>query len=99
MRTELVICDKKYKPVEITFGVGIELEEMGIDIYKDFKLLKGVAAYVALVVGCELSEAVKLIEKHIAEGGDMEEITGCFMEAIRESDFFRQPATETAKKK
>lgn len=98
MRTELVICDKKYEPKEITFGVALELEELGVDIYSDFKPMRAIAGYVAVVVGCNIKEASKLIDKHIADGGDLEDISACFYEAMTESGFFRQTAKKTTKK-
>lgn len=98
MRTELVICDKKYKPKEITFGVGLQLEELGVDIYTNFKPMKAIAGYVAVVTNCSLKEATELIDKHIADGGDLEEITSCFYEAMEESGFFQPKAKKTTKK-
>ncbi len=97
MRNEVVICDKKYKPIEITFGVGVKLEELGVDLYSDFKPLKGLAGYIAVMADCSMGEAIGLIEKHMADGGELEEVSACFYEAIKESGFFRQTAKKTKK--
>lgn len=90
MRKELVICDEKYTPVELTFGNLAQFEDLGVDpLDISGKPFKAIGAYVALTVGCSLDEAFKLIETHIKKGGNTDEISGALAEAIEESGFFQ----------
>lgn len=94
MRTELVICDKDgnktYTPAEFTFGNLRKLEQMGIDpLAIGNAPLAAISAYVALTVGCKLSEADEIIDTHIACGGDLNVFSEAMKEALEESDFFR----------
>lgn len=90
MRTELVICEKTYKPAEFTFGNLRKLEKMGLNpLELGDTPMSAIVAYVALTVDCKLTEADKLLDEHLANGGDMEAISDTFAEALEESGFFQ----------
>ena len=85
---EIVINGKAYKSAEITFNALCAFEDLGLSLDSP-KQLSLVRAWIALTAGITLEEAGKLIEEHLANGGDFEPILEAFSEEVDASGFFR----------
>jgi hypothetical protein len=88
----LKINGKTYKEAELTFNAVCELETIGINI---MDLRKGglgiLRAYLPLCMGSigAIDVAGEEIQKHIINGGDINELAKAFSKAVEESDFFQ----------
>lgn len=75
---------------EFTFNALCDFEDMGID-FADAIVRKpriALRAYLAYCKGISLDESGKMIETHIINGGDMNEINKAISETLEKSDFF-----------
>lgn len=105
MRSELVICEKKYTDLDLDFAKLAQFEDFGIDPFNiGSKPIKEVTAYIACVADVSLAEASKLIKEHVKAGGEFNDFMACYAEAVSESDFFKEllrdaMATKQEKKK
>ena len=89
MRTFL-INNKRYIAKELTFGAVRHLESNGITLgdmgSKPFSLASG---YLSFCAGISMNAADEEIEKHVINGGNLDEIFESFTEAMNESRFFQ----------
>lgn len=80
----------EYKNVPIDFNAVCKLEDMGVDISNiDGKVITLARAYAALIMRKTPEQAGKEIEKHVQNGGTLNEIYEVFAAEIEKSDFFR----------
>ena len=92
MRKELTVNRRVYKPVEMTFNAICDMEDMGVTLegLGTGRMFGALRAYLALCMGdTDTHRAGAEIEAHIMDGGDLNELTACMMEAFEESGFFR----------
>lgn len=84
------INGKKYKSAEVDFNFICDLEDMGISI-KDLrsKPLAVARAYFALCANADKDVAGAEIQKHMIDGGSLEELYEVLGIEIENSDFFR----------
>lgn len=82
---------KTYKAAEMTFNNVCKMEEMDAPVTLgqkvSFSLLRG---YLALCMNTSKENAGDELEKHIVNGGSMDELADAMASAIEESDFFRK---------
>ena len=92
------INGKTYQGAEMTFNNVCRMEEMDAPVTLgakvSFSLLRG---YLALCMNTTKENAGEELEKHITNGGTMDELSEAMAEAIETSDFFRK-LQETADK-
>lgn len=85
----ITINGKEYKIKPIDFNALCELEESGFVLAdapkQTFKTLR---ALCAVAMGCDIVDAGKEIEEHIASGGSIADLKPLFDNLV-ESDFFR----------
>lgn len=87
---KFVLCGDTYNAIDFTINTVCDLEDLGINIENiDNVPFKTIRAYVSLCLGKSVKEAGELINKHVAEGGKLEDVYLSFQKAIEESDFFR----------
>lgn len=104
-----VINNKKYVAKPVDFNMVCDFEDMGLaftDIEK--KTTSFIRGYLAFCSNLSVESAGKEIEKHIMNGGTLEEIATALMNEVQNSDFFQAlnqnkeqevTATQTAKSK
>ena len=82
---------KAYKAAEMTFNNVCKMEEMDAPVTLgqkvSFSLLRG---YLALCMNTSKENAGEELEKHIVNGGTMDELSEAMADAIETSDFFRK---------
>lgn len=84
------INGNEYKNAPIDFNAVCKLEDMGVDISNiDGKIMTVARAYAALCMHKPIEAAGKEIEKHVQDGGSLNEIYEVFAAEIEKSDFFR----------
>ena len=87
MKNTVHINGKAYKAAEMTFNNVCRMEEMDAPVTLgqkvSFSLLRG---YAALCMNTSKENAGEELEKHVTNGGSMDEIA----DAIENSDFFRK---------
>lgn len=89
----MTINGKNYTIPAVDFEVIAKLEEHGIDLKNlDKRPVGFVAAMVAVAMNCSYSEALKEINEHFKNGGDLKEASIEANEAIQNSDFFKKGA-------
>ena len=80
----------EYKNAPIDFNAVCKLEDMGVDISDiDGKVMTVARAYAALCMRKPLEIAGKEIEKHVQNGGTLNEIYEAFAAEVEKSDFFQ----------
>lgn len=93
----MIINGKEYKNVPITFNTFCKLEEMGVDLKSiETKLFSSARAYAQLCMKKSAGAAGEEIEKHILNGGSINEIIEVFAKELEASDFFRALANQAA---
>jgi hypothetical protein len=96
----MIINGKEYKNVPITFNTFCKLEEMGVDLKSiENKLFSSARAYAVLCMKKPMAIAGEEIEKHIINGGSINDIIEPFAKELEHSDFFQamaKQATETS---
>ena len=96
MTRTFTINGKLYQAREITFNAICELEDAGVSLTEiESKPISTVRSYFAICLGGNKEVAGQEIEKHIINGGDLDEIMTAFREELADSDFF-QALTKTA---
>lgn len=99
MVKKIEVNGKKYTAKEFDYNLMCDMEEIGFNIddiaEKPASALRG---YVALCKGCSLKTAGDEITKHMANGGDIDEILAIMTEKVENSDFFRGQQTNSEKK-
>lgn len=96
---ELLLNDKKLTVSEFSFNTMIELEDRGVSLTdlteKPFKFIR---ALISLSMDCSTDEAGELLEAHIVNGGNLEDIIKVVAESIEQSGFINAlQRTQTAK--
>lgn len=85
------INGKTYNAAEMTFNNVCKMEEMDAPITMgakvSFSILRG---YLALCMATSKDNAGEELEKHVINGGNMDELSEALAEAIENSDFFRK---------
>ena len=96
------INGKKYQGAEMTFNNVCKMEEMDAPITYGAKVsFSMLRAYLALCMNTSKENAGEELEKHIVNGGTMDDLSEAMAEAIENSDFFRklqESATEETPK-
>lgn len=96
MTRTFTINGKLYQAREITFNTICELEDAGVSLTEiEQKPISTVRSYFAICLGGNKEVAGQEIEKHIINGGSLDEIMTAFREELADSDFF-QALTKTA---
>lgn len=97
--TRFTICGETYTAKPFSFRTLVEINKMGIKIADmnkmDMALLN---AYFAVCAEIDEEEAMELIEKHVIEGGNIDELSKAMTEAM-DSDFFRALTEQTEARK
>ena len=79
-----------YPTKEITFNTVCQFEDMGIPMSEiESKSIMFIRAYAAMCMGKEADQAGEEIEKHIMNGGSMEDLAEVLRQAVEESGFFQ----------
>ena len=90
MRKAIEINGKTYVPAELTFNTICRMEEMGAALTdaenRSMSLLR---AYVSVTMNVPEKVGGEEFEKHIINGGKIDDIANCLTEAIEESGFFQ----------
>lgn len=93
----MIINGKEYKNVPITFNTFCKLEEMGVDIKSiESKMFMSARAYAVLCMKKPAAIAGEEIEKHVINGGSINDIVEPFVKELEKSDFFQALAKQTA---
>lgn len=96
MTRTFTINGKLYQAREITFNTICELEDAGVSLTEiEQKPISTVRSYFAICLGGNKEVAGQEIERHIINGGSLDEIMTAFREELADSDFF-QALTKTA---
>lgn len=96
MTRTFTINGKLYQAREITFNTICDLEDAGVSLTEiEQKPISTVRSYFAICLGGNKEAAGQEIEKHIINGGSLDEIMTAFREELADSDFF-QALTKTA---
>ena len=96
MTRTFTVNGKLYQAREITFNAICELEDAGVSLTEiESKPISTVRSYFAICLGGNKEVAGQEIEKHIINGGNLDEIMTAFREELADSDFF-QALTKTA---
>lgn len=96
MTRTFTINGKLYQAREITFNTICELEDAGVSLTEiESKPISTVRSYFAICLGGNKEVAGQEIERHIINGGSLDEIMTAFREELADSDFF-QALTKTA---
>lgn len=96
MTRTFTINGKLYQAREITFNTICELEDAGVSLAEiEQKPISTVRSYFAICLGGNKEVAGQEIERHIINGGNLDEIMTAFREELADSDFF-QALTKTA---
>ena len=89
----IVINDIEYTIPALDFNALCDLSDLGVDVINmnsdmgnPLKLTRGIVAW---ITGKDLKGAGKLLEEHIANGGEFDGIYEVFTNAISESGFFK----------
>ena len=94
MRRFVTINDREYEVPEVNFDTICQLEESGIYLMNmdrnERKIATMIRALVAWVTGLDLKAASAEISEHIANGGNIMDITNEIIGAITDAGFFRQ---------
>lgn len=85
------INGKSYQGAEMTFNNVCRMEEMDAPITYGAKVsFSMLRAYLALCMNTSKENAGEELEKHIVNGGTMDELSEVMADAIENSDFFRK---------
>ena len=90
MTRTFTIYGKLYQAREITFNAICELEDAGVSLTEiEQKPISTVRSYFAICLGGNKEYAGQEIERHIINGGNLDEIMTAFREELADSDFFQ----------
>ena len=90
MQKEIVINGKAYPTKEITFNTVCQFENMGIPMSEiEAKSIMFVRAYAAMCMDKKADQAGDEIEKHVMNGGSIDELADVLRQAVEESGFFQ----------
>lgn len=90
MQKEIVINGKAYHTKEITFNTVCQFEDMGIPMSEiEEKSIMFIRAYAAMCMDKKADQAGDEIEKHVMNGGSIDELADVLRQAVEESGFFQ----------
>lgn len=90
MLREIEIAGRKIFCAELTFGTVRKMRNMGVDFdHLDADPFTLANAYIRISARASEDVADALIQKHIVDGGTLDEIIEAFGQALDESDFFQ----------
>lgn len=88
----IVINGKEYQIKQFDMNAICEIEDLGFDaVNATNKTFKCARALVAYTIGADAKTAGEEMQKHIYNGGTLDDFTPLF-EAFAESDFFKRAA-------
>ena len=84
------INGKTYTAKDFTFNLLCDLEESGLSLDDmEKKPMSLIRAYFAICAGISREQAALLIQKHLIDGGKLDDITDPMAKEMNDSDFFR----------
>lgn len=84
------INGKEYKTKELDFNAMCDMEDAGVSLMDaDGKNMSLIRAYFAVCCGKGKDFAGREIQQHMINGGNFDEISEAFKDAMENSDFFR----------
>lgn len=86
------INNKKYEVPELSFRHLTMIERGGLtlrDMMTNKYMFTTAEVFTAIVVDCSLEQADYLLEQHILGGGTISPIYDAFLDAMRDSSFFK----------
>lgn len=84
------INNKEYTIPELSFNAMCKLEDMGVNFADmEKKTLSTVRGFLALAMDGNLDKAGTELEKHLASGGNIEEVVTEIGKAVEKSGFFQ----------
>lgn len=87
---KIALNGKEHNAKPFDFNLVCDLEDLGISMENlGRKPMITIRAYIALCMNATLEVAGKEIEKHIANGGNLEDAIKVMSDLMEESDFFR----------
>lgn len=91
MANTVKIDGRTYIVREFDFNAACELSEKGFDIFSndDSSALVRIRAIVAWVMNIDAETAGNVIQKHIIDGGSLEDISNAFNAALEDSGFLK----------
>lgn len=90
MERIIEINGRKFKAAEITFGTIRAMERLGVDFNNLNENTFGlISAYVSVSTHLSQEAADHLINEHIVNGGNFNDIMEAFKEQLDDSSFFR----------
>lgn len=91
MARTIKIDGRSYLVREFDFNAACELAEKGYDIFNgdNAPVLVRMRAIAAWVMNVDEETAGNVIQKHIVDGGNLEDISNAFNVALEESGFLR----------
>lgn len=90
MVKEIVINGKVYAAKPITFNTICQFEDLGVPMSEiEQKSVMLLRAYAAICMEKKVEQAGGEIEKHVLNGGTLDEIANTLNQAIGESGFFQ----------
>lgn len=90
--SKVKINNKSYEVPELTFRHLPYMEKNGLtlrDMLSSKYIFTATEVFTSIVVGCDIDQADYLLEQHCLGGGTVAPIYDAFMDAMRESSFFR----------
>ena len=84
------INKKSYKSVPLNFNTVCKLEEMGVSLQDmDKAVMSTLRAYLSLCMDTDRETAGNELEKHLVNGGSMDELLEALNQAVEDSGFFQ----------
>lgn len=90
MVNRFTVNDVTYTAKPFDFDTVCELEDMGVTFERIDKMpMSLVRAYFAICAGVIKEQASELIQKHLMNGGKLDDISNAMTKEMEASDFFR----------
>ena len=90
MVNRFTVNDVTYTAKPFDFDTVCELEEMGVSFERVDKMpMSLIRAYFAVCAGVMKEQASELIQKHLVNGGKLDDISNAMAKEMEASDFFR----------
>lgn len=89
-KNTFVVNKVSYVAKPFDFDMVCELEDMGVTFERIDKMpMSLIRAYFAICAGVSREQAALLIQKHLIDGGKLDDITNSMSKEMNDSDFFR----------
>lgn len=100
MKKTFTLNGKEVQAKEFTFGLIVDLEDMGLSIDDmSKKPMSMIRAYIGLCLGVDKDVASDEMEQHLLSGGDFESVVDAMSYMMENSNFFRRIGQTEKKKK